>query len=87
MFDWNGIPLKDRIHNRHHVGIQAWPAISDITGLALYGRTVLVVGFGPVGRGVAIHARTLGAIVSVSEVDPVKSLEAAPARAPRRPAR
>ena len=76
VFDWNGIPLKDRIHNRHHVGIQAWPAISDITGLAPYGRTVLVVGFGPVGRGVAIQARTLGAIVSVSEVDPVKSLEA-----------
>jgi adenosylhomocysteinase len=76
VFDWNGIPLKDRIHNRHHVGIAAWPAISDITGLAPYGRTVLVVGFGPVGRGVAIHARTLGAIVSVSEVDPVKSLEA-----------
>jgi adenosylhomocysteinase len=76
VFDWNGIPLKDRIHNRHHVGIQAWPAISDITGLAPYGRTVLVVGFGPVGRGVAIQARTLGAIVSVAEVDPVKSLEA-----------
>ena len=76
VFDWNGIPLKDRIHNRHHVGIQAWPAISDITGLAPYGRTVLVVGFGPVGRGVAIHARTLGAIVSVAEVDPVKCLEA-----------
>ncbi len=76
VFDWNGIPLKDRIHNRHHVGVQAWPAISDITGLAPYGRTVLVVGFGPVGRGVAIHARALGAIVSVSEVDPVKCLEA-----------
>jgi adenosylhomocysteinase len=76
VFDWNGIPLKDRIHNRHHVGIQAWPAICDITGLAPYGRTVLVVGFGPVGRGVAIEARTLGAVVSVSEVDPVRSLEA-----------
>jgi adenosylhomocysteinase len=76
VFDWNDIPLKDRIHNRHHVGIQAWSAISDVTGLAPYGRTVLVVGFGPVGRGVAIQARALGAIVSVAEVDPVKSLEA-----------
>lgn len=76
VFDWNGIALKDRIHNRHHVGLAAWPAISDITGLAPYGRTVLVVGFGPVGRGVAIHARALGAIVSVAEVDPVRSLEA-----------
>jgi len=76
VFDWNGIALKDRIHNRHHVGLQAWPVISDITGLAPYGRTVLVVGFGPVGRGVAIHARELGAVVSVAEVDPVRSLEA-----------
>ena len=76
VFDWNDIALKDRIHNRHHVGIQTWPAFSDITGLAIHGRTVLVIGFGPVGRGVAIAARALGAVVSVAEVDPVKSLEA-----------
>ena len=76
VFDWNGLPLKDRLHNRHDVGLQAWPAFSDITGLAIHGRTVLVVGFGPVGRGVAIHARTLGAEVYVAEVDPVRSLEA-----------
>lgn len=76
VFDWNGIPLKDRLHNRHHVGLQAWPAFSDITGLALHGRSVLVVGFGPVGRGVAIHARALGAVVSVAEIDPVRALEA-----------
>jgi len=76
VFDWNGIALKDRLHNRHHVGLEAWPAFSDITGLALHGRSVLVVGFGPVGRGVALHARALGAVVSVAEVDAVRSLEA-----------
>jgi adenosylhomocysteinase len=76
VFDWNGLALKDRIHNRHHVGFQAWPAICDITGLAIYGRSVLVVGFGPVGRGVALHARALGAVVSVAEPDPVRALEA-----------
>lgn len=76
VFDWNGIALKDRIHNRHHVGLETWPAFSDITGLAVHGRSVLVVGFGPVGRGVALHARTLGGIVSVAEVDPVRALEA-----------
>jgi adenosylhomocysteinase len=48
-----------------------------VRALAPDGRTVLVVGFGPVGRGVAIQARNLGAIVSVSEVDPVRSLQAA----------
>jgi adenosylhomocysteinase len=76
VFDWNGIALKDRLHNRHHVGLEAWPAFCDITGLALHGRSVLVVGFGPVGRGMAIHARALGALVSVVERDPVRALEA-----------
>jgi adenosylhomocysteinase len=76
VFDWNGVPLKDRLHNRFHVGLEAWPAFCDITGLALHGRSVLVIGFGPVGRGVALHARALGALVSVAEVDPVRALEA-----------
>lgn len=76
VFNWNSVPLKDRLHNRHHVGLTAWPAFSAITGLALHGRSVLVIGFGPVGRGVALHARALGAVVSVAEVDPVRALEA-----------
>jgi len=76
VFDWNSIQLKDRLHNRHHVGLTAWPAFSNITGLALHGRSVLVVGFGPVGRGVALVARSLGAVVSVAERDPVRALEA-----------
>ncbi len=76
VFDWNSVPLKDRLHNRHHVGLTAWPAFSAVTGLALHGRSVLVIGFGPVGRGVALHARALGAVVSVAEVDPVRALEA-----------
>jgi adenosylhomocysteinase len=76
VFNWNDIPLKDRLHNRHHVGATSWPAFCAITGLALHGRSVLVVGFGPVGRGVALHARALGALVSVAEIDPVRALEA-----------
>jgi adenosylhomocysteinase len=76
VYNWNDAALKDRIHNRHHVGLQTWPAFSDITGLAIHGRTVLVVGFGPVGRGVALRARDLGAIVSVAEADPVRAVEA-----------
>ena len=41
------------------------PSFSAITGLALYGREVVVVGFGPVGQGVAARARDLGAVVTV----------------------
>jgi len=76
VYNWNDIPLKERIHNRHHVGQEVWPAWCDITGLALHGRSVLVVGFGPVGRGVALQARALGAVVSVAELDTVRALEA-----------
>ena len=53
-----------------------WPAFEGITGLSLFGRRILVVGFGPVGRGVAERARDLGAIVAVAERGPVRQLEA-----------
>lgn len=76
VFDWNGIVLKDAIHNRFHVGEETWPAFGNITGLSLFGRSILVVGFGPVGRGVAERARDLGALVTVAERDPVRQLEA-----------
>lgn len=75
VFNWNDIAIKDRLHNRHHVAQEMWPVFSNVTGLALYGRTVLVIGFGPVGRGVAERARNLGAVVSVAERDPVRALE------------
>jgi adenosylhomocysteinase len=76
VFDWNGIALKDALHNRFHVGEATWPAFAGVTGLSLFGRRILVVGFGPVGRGVAERARDLGAIVTVAERDPVRQLEA-----------
>lgn len=76
VFDWNSITLKDALHNRFHVGEETWPAFDSITGLSLFGRNILVVGFGPVGRGVAERARDLGAIVTVAERDPVRQLEA-----------
>ena len=76
VFDWNGIALKDAIENRFHVGAETWPAFEGITGLSMFGRRIVVVGFGPVGRGVAERARALGAIVAVAERDPVRQLEA-----------
>jgi adenosylhomocysteinase len=76
VLDWNGIALKDLIHNRHHVGAATWPAFTAITGLSLYGREVVVVGFGPVGQGVALRARDLGANVTVVDLDPVRLVQA-----------
>ncbi len=76
MFDWNGIPLKDRLENRFHVGNEVWPMFSHVTSMSLYGRSVLVIGYGPVGKGIAERARALGAVVSVVDLDPVRLIEA-----------
>jgi adenosylhomocysteinase len=76
VLDWNGIALKDLIHNRHHVGAETWPAFAAITNLSLYGREVVVVGFGPVGQGVAQRAREWGANVTVVDLDPVRLVQA-----------
>ena len=76
VLNWNDALLKDRIHNRHHVGMDVWPMFSALTGLGIHGRSILVLGFGPVGRGVALRALALGAIVSVVEPDPVRAFEA-----------
>jgi adenosylhomocysteinase len=76
VFDWNSIPLKDRLENRFHVGDGVWPAFSHVTALSLFGRRVLVIGYGPVGKGIAERARNLGAIVHVTDLDPVRLIEA-----------
>lgn len=76
VLEWNGIALKELLHNRHHVGAETWPAFTAITGLSLYGREIVVVGYGPVGQGVAQRARDLGANVTVVDLDPVRLLQA-----------
>jgi adenosylhomocysteinase len=76
IFDWNSIPLKDNLENRFHVGNEVWPVFSQATWLNLYGRSVLVVGCGPVGMGIAERARDLGAIVYVADLDAVRLIEA-----------
>jgi len=76
VFDWNSIPLKD-LHNRYHVGDTVWPAFNQLTGMSLYGRRVLVIGLGPVGKGIAERARALGASVYAADIDPLRLLEAA----------
>jgi adenosylhomocysteinase len=76
VFDWNSIPLKDRLENRFHVGNEVWPVFSEVTSMSLFGRSVLVVGYGPVGKGIAERARDLGAAVYVADLDAVRLIEA-----------
>ena len=68
VFNWDEIPLKQGLHNRHLVGLMAMNTFLEVTGLSLYGKRVLVVGYGPVGRGAADAARAFGAVVEVCDV-------------------
>ncbi|MCJ7473289.1 MAG: adenosylhomocysteinase [Actinobacteria bacterium] len=76
VFDWNRIPSKNHLENRYHVGDSIWPVFSYITGMGLFGKRVFVIGYGPVGKGIAERARNLGAIVSVFDVNSIRLLEA-----------
>lgn len=66
--------LKDAVENRHGVGEAMWQAVSRLTGMHLAGRRVAVVGYGPVGRGLATYARNAGMSAEVIETDPVRRL-------------
>ena len=77
VFNWDEAPIKQGLHNRHLVGLMAMNTFLNVTGLSLYGKTVLVVGYGPVGRGAADAARNFGAVVEVCDVDPASRLAAA----------
>jgi adenosylhomocysteinase len=66
--------LKGAIENRRGVGEGLWHAVQALTGVHLSGRRVGVIGYGPVGQGVAAFARALGANVQVVELDAVRRL-------------
>jgi adenosylhomocysteinase len=76
VFNWNSIELKNQIENRFTVGTGIWHAFSMVTLMSLFARRVLVVGYGPVGKGIAELARNLGAVVMVSDLDPMRRLDA-----------
>jgi adenosylhomocysteinase len=63
-------------NDRHGTGQSAIDGILRATNLLLAGHTVVVIGYGWTGRGVAQRARGAGASVVVCEVDPLRALEA-----------
>ncbi len=68
--------LKPAIENRHGVGEGLWHATQTLTGMHLSGRRVGVIGYGPVGHGVAAYARAAGAHVEVVEPNAIRQLTA-----------
>jgi adenosylhomocysteinase len=73
----NDTPTKHLFDNRYGTGQSTIDGILRATNLLLAGTTFVVAGFGYCGRGLAMRARGLGAKVVVTEVDPVRALEAA----------
>jgi adenosylhomocysteinase len=73
----NDALTKHLFDNRYGTGQSTIDGIVRATNILLAGRTVVVAGYGWCGRGVAMRARGMGAIVIVTEIDPVKAIEAA----------
>ena len=72
----NDADTKHLFDNRFGTGQSTLDAIMRATNRLLAGRTIVVVGYGMCGRGVASRARGMGANVIVTEVDPTAALEA-----------
>ena len=72
----NDAACKHFFDNRYGTGQSVWDGINRTTNLIVAGKTVVVAGYGWCGKGVAMRAKGFGAEVIVTEVDPVKALEA-----------
>ncbi|HXG32361.1 MAG TPA: adenosylhomocysteinase [Bryobacteraceae bacterium] len=72
----NDAQTKHLFDNRYGTGQSTVDGIIRATNVLLAGSTVVVAGYGWCGRGVALRARGMGANVVVTEVDPIKALEA-----------
>ncbi len=72
----NNAMMKHFFDNRYGTGQSVWDGINRTTNLIVAGKTVVVAGYGWCGKGVAMRAKGLGARVIVTEIDPVKAIEA-----------
>ncbi len=72
----NNAQCKHFFDNRYGTGQSVWDGINRTTNLIVAGKTVVVAGYGWCGKGTAMRAKGLGAKVIVTEIDPVKAIEA-----------
>ena len=76
MITVNDAKCKYLFDNRYGTGQSVWDGINRTTNLIVAGKNVVVAGYGWCGKGIAMRAKGFGAQVIVTEVDPVKALEA-----------
>ena len=72
----NNADCKHLFDNRYGTGQSVWDGINRTTNLIVAGKTVVVAGYGWCGKGVSMRAKGFGAKVIVTEIDPVKAMEA-----------
>ena len=72
----NDADCKHLFDNRYGTGQSVWDSIMRNTNLIIASKTVVVVGYGWCSRGIAMRADALGAKVIVTEINPVKAIEA-----------
>lgn len=73
----NDAKTKNLFDNRYGTGQSTLDGIIRATDMLIAGKTVVIAGFGWCGKGLAMRARGMGANVIITEVDPIKALEAA----------
>ncbi len=76
VMDVNDAYMKYLFDNRYGTGQSTMDGIMTSTNLTITGKTFVVAGYGWCGRGIAMRAKGLGADVIVTEVDPIKAIEA-----------
>jgi len=72
----NDAYMKFLFDNRYGTGQSTWDGIMRTTNLVIAGKNVVIAGYGWCGKGGALRARGLGANVIITEVDPIKAIEA-----------
>lgn len=76
VLDVNDAKMKFMFDNRYGTGQSAFDGWMTATNLIVAGKRLVVAGYGWCGKGVAMRAKGLGASVIVTEVDPIKAIEA-----------
>lgn len=77
MFDVNDAEMKHFFDNRYGTGQSTLDGIMTATNVLMAGKKIVVAGYGWCGKGIAMRMKGLGGMVTVTEINPVKAVEAA----------
>ncbi|MCL4335318.1 MAG: adenosylhomocysteinase [Candidatus Thermoplasmatota archaeon] len=77
MFDVNDAKMKHFFDNRYGTGQSTLDGIMHATNLLIAGKNIVVAGYGFCGKGISMRMKGMGGNVTITEIDPVKAVEAA----------